>query len=82
MQKLQRVSVFRRAENEKGYVQAVIHAEDMAYFSALGFAPSVDQMPVLEGPTVETQPEPENQPEPEPRPKARKRNASEGDSEE
>ncbi|WP_370610908.1 hypothetical protein [Klebsiella aerogenes] len=76
MQKLQRVSVFRRAENEKGYVQAVIHAEDMAYFSELGFSPSVDQMPDLEGQTVEPQPEPE------PRPKARKRNASEGDSEE
>lgn len=69
MQKLQRVSVFRRADNEKGYVQAVISSVDADYFFALGFGPSVDRIPELDT-------------EPTARARGRKRNASEGESEE
>lgn len=56
MKSLQRMSVFRRADNANGYIQAVISSADVQCFYLLGFGPSVDAMPELEiePPVVDT----------------------------
>lgn len=41
---MSRLSVFRSADNERGYVQAVIHQDDKPVFISLGFVCSVDDL--------------------------------------
>jgi hypothetical protein len=78
MKQLQRISVFRRAENEKGHIQAVISSADAEYFYQLGFGPSVNDMPELD---IEPLEQDEFEPEPSNRGRGRGRSGR-GDSQE
>lgn len=42
---MERLSVFLPADNEAGYVQAVIVGDDLPVYQKLGFVTSVDDLP-------------------------------------
>lgn len=45
---MDRLSVFYSAKNEAGYVQAVIVADDLPVYEALGFVTSIDDLKPIE----------------------------------
>ncbi|HGW6103956.1 TPA: hypothetical protein ACNIQM_002098 [Citrobacter werkmanii] len=53
---MSRLSVFYPAQNERGYIQAVIHENDTRAFIALGFVLSVDELQEQEQEQEQEQP--------------------------
>jgi hypothetical protein len=41
---MSRLSIFYPADNERGYIQAVIHSDDRKEFMAIGFSLSVNDL--------------------------------------
>jgi hypothetical protein len=54
---MDRLSVFYSAKNEAGYVQAVIVADDLPVYEALGFVTSIDDLKPIEDKEPEDPPE-------------------------
>jgi hypothetical protein len=53
--KTKHMSIFAAADNDAGFVQAVISATDFPSFSAMGFVDTVDQLEFVPEKTASTQ---------------------------